>query len=181
MEVAPTPTFATVLHMEWLTWSNLPWMQRGGSLGAEVQFCFRLLESAAQTEGQSTFLKQELPEVASQFAAQWVGVLRRGSEWERLAEFGRQPVESLPQPFLTEVLERDSAGFSIVATHGNGGGWNFCAAPLHKGGVRANCSFCAGTVWRRNRCQEFSPQPGLWAGDRKLPGGSTCKRSGSTV
>lgn len=107
-------------------------MQRNAPSAAEVQFCFRLLESAAQADGQAAFLKQELPEVASQFAAQWVGVFRRGSEWERLAEFGRQPAESLPHAFLTEALERDSAGCSTVETHGNG--WNFCAAPLHKGG-----------------------------------------------
>lgn len=109
-------------------------MGRAAPGGAEVQFCFRLIESAAQAEGQSGLLKQELPEVASHFAAQWVGVFRRGSEWERLAEFGRQPAESLPQTLLTEALERDSAGCAVIETRGNGGGWNFCAAPLHKGG-----------------------------------------------
>jgi Nif-specific regulatory protein len=120
--------------MEWLTWSNLPWMGRTAAGGTEVQFSFRLIEAATQADGLSELLRQELPEVASQFAAQWVGVFRRGSDWERLAEFGRQPVDSLPHSLMTEALERDSAGSAVVDTHGNGGGWNFCAAPLHKGG-----------------------------------------------
>ena len=120
--------------MDWLNWSNLPWMGRGVPAGAEVQFCFRLIESAVQAESLAAYLKQELPEVASVFAAQWVGVFRRGSEWERLAEFGRQPAESLPQALLAEALERDSAGCSVVAAPGHGSGWNFCASPLHKGG-----------------------------------------------
>ena len=89
---------------------------------------------AAQAQGQSEFLKHELPDVASEFAAQWVGVFCRGSEWVRLAEFGRQPVEGLPQALMTEALERDSAGCAVVDIFGNGGGSNFCAAPLHKGG-----------------------------------------------
>src|SRR5258708_4091014 len=134
MEVAPILASLSVSPVEWLPWSELPWMERAVPGGAELRFCFRLIESAAQAESPAVFLKHELPEVASEFAAQWAGVFRRGSEWERLAEFGRRPIDSLPQMLMTLAIERDSAGCAAVAANGNGGEWNLCCAPLHKGG-----------------------------------------------
>src|SRR5207244_276507 len=99
-----------------------------------VQFCLRLIESAAAAENLVAFLRAELPEIASEFAAQWVGVVRRALDWDRLGEFGRLPIARLPQNLLTEALDRDAAGWISLDAGTNGGGWNFCAAPL-KGGV----------------------------------------------
>ncbi|MBI3865860.1 MAG: sigma-54-dependent Fis family transcriptional regulator [Planctomycetia bacterium] len=134
MESAAHQAPLAVSQPEWQTWSSLPWLSRANPANAELQFCIRLIESAAGAGGLAAFLKQELPEVASEFAAQWVAVLHRGSDWERLGEFGRLPVESLPQQLLTEALDRDAAGMLTLAPSANAGGWNFCAAPIHKGG-----------------------------------------------
>ncbi len=134
MEVLATHGTMTVSQPEWLNWSNLPWLGRGGAAGNELQFCFRLLESAVRAEGLAQFLTQELPEIASEFAAQWVSVVHRGTEWERLGEFGRLPVDSLPLRLLTEALERDAAGMISVEAANHSNGWLLCAAPLHKGG-----------------------------------------------
>ncbi|MBS0262180.1 MAG: sigma-54-dependent Fis family transcriptional regulator [Planctomycetes bacterium] len=135
MEVFAPPGPLAVSQPIWQNWSHLPWLERGNSAANELQFCFRLLESAAQTDGLTAFLKHELPEVASEFAAQWVGIVQRGSDWERLGEFGRLPVESLPFRLMTEALERDAAGLLSVSPTDHGSGWVFCAAPLHKGGT----------------------------------------------
>jgi Nif-specific regulatory protein len=75
--------------------------------------------------------------VASEFAAQWVAVVRRGAEWETIAEFGRMPLESRPHRFFTEALERDAGGWVAVDASSGSGSWNICAAPLQKGGPSA--------------------------------------------
>jgi Nif-specific regulatory protein len=134
MEIKTSPAPLAVSQAVWQDWTHLPWLDRGIATGSELQFCFRLLESAAEAEGLAAFLKQELPEIASEFAAQWVGVLHRGAGWERLGEFGRLPVESLPQRLLTEAIDRDAAGMISVSAADHGNGWIFCAAPLRKGG-----------------------------------------------
>jgi Nif-specific regulatory protein len=101
----------------------------------EAQLALRLLESAVGAESAASYLKQELPEIASEFAAQWIAVLQRGSDWGRLGEFGRQPIEALPLRFFTDALDRDAAGsVSLEPTTGNASGWIVCAAPLLKGG-----------------------------------------------
>lgn len=102
-----------------------------------MQFCLRLIDSAGNMESSAAYLRQELPEVASEFAAQWVGIVRRSPDWETIAEFGRQPLETLPNRFLTEALDRDAGGCVSVDAPGQGGTWIFCAAPLQKGGQSA--------------------------------------------
>lgn len=124
----------TVSNPEWQKWSSVPWLARTAPGAADVQFCLRLVESAAAAENLVAFLRAELPEIASEFAAQWVGVVQRTLDWDRMGEFGRLPIARLPQNLLTEALDRDAAGWMSVDAGSNGGGWNFCAAPL-KGGV----------------------------------------------
>ncbi len=99
-----------------------------------MQLCLRLVESAAKAESFADFLRQELPEIASEFSAQWVGILQRDPDWETLAEFGRQPLESLPHHLLTEALDRNAAGCVSIDGRPGGAGWIFCAAPLQKEG-----------------------------------------------
>jgi Nif-specific regulatory protein len=135
MEATVSQKPLAITQPTWRSWSELPWLGRSnGPTGGELQFCFRLLESALESKGLSDFLKQELPEIASEFAAQWVGILHRGTGWERLGEFGRLPVDSLPQRLLADVLDRDEAGLISVAPPEQANGWMFCAAPLQKGG-----------------------------------------------
>jgi Nif-specific regulatory protein len=93
----------------------------------------RLLESAVDAESTTAYLRHELPEVASEFATQWVAVLRRGTEWDRLGEFGRQPLETLPYRFFADALDRESAGFVTIESSSAGTPWTMCAAPLLKG------------------------------------------------
>jgi Nif-specific regulatory protein len=137
MEASQSPAWMATLHAEWLSWANLPWLMPADAGAADVQFGLRLIESASQVATKAEFLKQELPEIASEFAAQWVGVFRDGEGWERLAEFGRQPVQGLPHGLLAQALERDAAGSAAIGARGNGDSWNFCAAPLH-GSIDSN-------------------------------------------
>ena len=167
MEVIPAPAPLAVSRSEWITWSNLPWLSRTAPGAAELQFCFGLLESGTKTQSLPEFLRQELPEIASEFAAQWVGVVHRGIEWERLGEFGRLPVESLPLKLLTDALDRDAAGALSVESPGHGPGWNFCAAPLDKAGASGNLLVLCG------RGLEQKSLPGVLAAARGLGWGVT--------
>src|SRR5262245_28167692 len=135
MEVARAQPPQTMSTPTWQIWGALPWLSRGSGGGLEAQLALRLLESAVVAESATSYLRQELAEIASEFSAQWIAVHQRSAEWERLGEFGRQPVESLPLRFFTEALDRDAAGsISLEPTTGNASGWVVCAAPLLRGG-----------------------------------------------
>lgn len=135
MDVVRAQPPQSVSHPTWLTWGALPWLSRGSSGGTEAQLALRLLESAVGADGTAAYLRQELPEIASEFAAQWIAVLQRGGEWDRLGEFGRQPIDALPLRFFSEALDRDAAGsVALEPTTGGASGWIVCAAPLLKGG-----------------------------------------------
>ncbi len=134
MEVTHTINPAAVSQPDWLAWASLPWLARSAPGGAELQLCLRLIESASRFAGSTDLLKQELPEIASEFSAQWVGLVRRGPQLETIAEFGRQPLDALPQGFLSEALNRDAAGCMSADAQTSGGGWLYSAAPLYKGG-----------------------------------------------
>ena len=136
MEPAGRRPPVSISQPEWQDWGNLPWVSRSGA-GSEAQLWLRLVESATRVESRADLLRQELPEIGSEFAAQWVGVLRRGPEWERIAEFGRQPIDSLPVSLLSEALDREAAGYAILDGGGESGGWHFSAAPLHRGAESA--------------------------------------------
>jgi Nif-specific regulatory protein len=133
MEVAHAKGPQTAFHSNWQSWSDLPWLSRG----AEAQLALRLLESAVSAESVPSYLRQELPEIGSEFAAQWVAVFRRGLDWERVGEFGRQPIDSLPLRLMAESLDRDAAGSVHLepTTGGGAAGWVACAAPLLKGAL----------------------------------------------
>jgi Nif-specific regulatory protein len=122
----------SISQPEWQEWGALPWLSRSAPGSSETQLWLRLVESAARMESRAALLRQQLPEIGSEFAAQWVCVLKRGEEWERIAEFGRQPFASLPTSILSDALDRNAAGHVAIEGGGDAGGWNFLAAPLHR-------------------------------------------------
>ena len=125
---------STVLQPEWVTWSDLPWLARTTPGASEIEACLRLVDSGAQADSETILFRQELPEIASEFAAQWVSIVRRDLEWRSIGEFGRRPLETLPHRFLAEALDRDAGGCLSVEAAPGGAAWIFCAAPLaHKG------------------------------------------------
>ncbi len=128
MDYSRANSVTSELYVDWSSWSELPWVSRSAGL-PELQLCIRLLESAAQVEEVDGYLKQELPEAGSEFAASWIAVYSRGGEWEKLGEFGRQPMEHLPVPFLADVLDRNAGGWMHSADTKSA---SVLAAPLDK-------------------------------------------------
>jgi Nif-specific regulatory protein len=115
---------------DWQEWSHLSSPASGVPGGAEFQLCQRLIESAGRAETAAIYLRHELPEVASEFAAQYVALVRHAAEWETVAEFGRCPVAHMSFQFFDESRKRNAAGCIQVPAPTGKGSWSICFAPL---------------------------------------------------
>jgi len=129
MEVVTGSLPGSMASPVWKEWTSLPFLAPGAPGGSELRLALRLLECALNVESVDDFFRQQLPEIASEFAASWVAVMRRGREWRKLAEFGRQPTEHLPLRIMAEALERDACGGWLAVPNGASGDTAFVAAP----------------------------------------------------
>jgi len=113
-----------------MRWGEIPWLSRSEAGGGALQLAERLLEASLEATKPGPFLSRRLPEITTEFSAQWCSVYKRVPQWTRVAESGRRSFEEIPHRFLDEVLDRDAGGF-----HGEGlpEGWRFIAAPLGPG------------------------------------------------
>ena len=106
--------------VEWHNWSEVPGFSRSFNIDPLFQLGLHLLEGVVTAESVAPFLKQQLTEIASEFGASWGAVISRNPGWERLAEFGRMPLEQLPTPWLAEVLDRDAGSFRTIENTSSG-------------------------------------------------------------
>ena len=114
---------------KWMQWSELPWLLRSELASPLITLCDRVLQLAA-TSDTAALLQQFLPEVATEFSAQWISVAKRSPEWSVIGEFGRNPLDSIPVHVLDEVLDRESAGSVEIDS---AGGCRLTAVPLSGG------------------------------------------------
>ncbi|HAA52626.1 MAG TPA: hypothetical protein DCE43_23125, partial [Planctomycetaceae bacterium] len=73
-------------------------------------FLDRCLHSVAESPDEPTLLGGLLPELVTEFSAQWCGVLVRKSGWDLESEYGRQQPADWPIELLQESLDREAAG-----------------------------------------------------------------------
>ena len=116
------------------------------SLGAsEAVRAIGLLDRCLQTAGESTnqqaLLDQLLPELVTEFSAQWCGVLVRNPGWELQVDYGRQRPPSWPSALLEESLDRGAAGGESIAEPE---GWSAAAVPLDDSAPSASVLLIAG-------------------------------------
>ena len=116
----------------WSERSELPWNKSGTAGYRDWRLFVRLVEEVVERPETTIYLRHALPEIASEFAAQWAGVLVRRTSWQTLSEFGRLPLEAVPLAFLLEVLDRDRAGLSTMTGVDGGAPWKVFAVPLHR-------------------------------------------------
>jgi len=112
---------------QWTTWSSLPWLQQTDETGTTLQLADRILQSVASSESLSEFVVACLPDIASEFAVQWIGIVDRWPQWSVQHEFGRHQFNELPVRFFEEVLDRDAGG---VAKMDQPADWSVVAVPL---------------------------------------------------
>jgi Nif-specific regulatory protein len=113
-----------------MRWAEIPWLSRSEAGGGALQLAERLLEASLEAAKPVPFLSRRLPEITTEFSAQWCSVYKRTPQWSRVAESGRRGFDEIPNRFLDEVLDRDAGGFYADASSD---GWRFIAAPLGAG------------------------------------------------
>ncbi|MBC8290095.1 MAG: sigma-54-dependent Fis family transcriptional regulator [Planctomycetes bacterium] len=123
-----------------MTWSGLPWLQTEGA-GLALQLCDRLLQSVASTPTSAEFLAHQLPDIASEFSVQWIGVVDREADWTIRAEFGRHQLGEMPLRLFNEALDREAAGLDKID---GSDGWSVAAVPLVAGAGRQTLLAFAG-------------------------------------
>ena len=95
-----------------MTWLELPWLSRSESTGTTVQLCDRLLRHGAAWKDVKGFLRDELPEIGTEFSVRWTAVARRSPEWQIDVECGRRTSGPLPYDLLEDALDREAAVFT---------------------------------------------------------------------
>jgi len=115
------------MQTRWFAWREIPWFSRSDSGGNIWQLSDRLQSAALEIGETKALLRQVLPEIAAEFSCQWAGVLQRSPEWIAAGEFGRHPLPTLPQSFMDETLDRDSAGWAALDEPA---GWTIVTVPL---------------------------------------------------
>ncbi len=101
--------------------------------------------SLSDLAGTKEFLNQQLPEIATNFAVQWVAVFSRSPEWETVGQWGRHNVEELPFRALEDVLDRESALFLSGVAGSGGPAWNLLVVPLSSERVANHLLILGGT------------------------------------
>ena len=124
----------------WMTWSEIPWLQTEGA-GVSLLLCDRLLRSVESTPTSAEFLAHQLPDIASEFSVQWIGVIDREAHWSIRAEFGRHQLGELPLRLFNEALDREAAGLDRID---GSDGWSMAVVPLVVGSGRQTLLAFAG-------------------------------------
>jgi len=106
-----------------------------------IGFLDRCLQSAGESTNQQALLDQLLPELVTEFSAQWCGVLVRNPGWELQVDYGRQRPASWPAALLEESLDRGAAGGESIAEPE---GWTAAAVPLDDAAPSASVLLIAG-------------------------------------
>lgn len=115
------------MSSSWIRWNNLPWQQQTSDNVTTIQLGDRILQSVSECGTLDEFISTTLPDIASEFAVQWVGVVDRWPGWSVQHEFGRHHFENLPVRFFEEVFDRDAGGVSKLEQPSD---WSAVAVPL---------------------------------------------------
>ncbi|MCP4783576.1 MAG: sigma-54-dependent Fis family transcriptional regulator [Fuerstiella sp.] len=101
----------------------------GDACSTLIQLCGRQLATAMEAVSLSSFLASELPQVATELAAQWIAVVRRvpGPAWDTVAEHGRHSLGKSMTQMWDESLDREAAGIDKANE-----GWTSFAFPLDR-------------------------------------------------
>lgn len=96
----------------WTTWDELPWFARADGSGVALAVADQLLQTATEAQGVLTFLEDELPMIATEFAVQWAAVWSETPDgiWEPIAQCGRQAPGEIPEHLMSGCRSRQAGG-----------------------------------------------------------------------
>ncbi|WP_144998165.1 sigma-54 interaction domain-containing protein [Polystyrenella longa] len=100
----------------WMSWRSLRWNSEMEQLGSIVQFCDRMLQFLCDSSTSDEFLKQLLPEMATEFSAQRICLWQRTPKWKLLTELGRAGSDEPDLRQFEEILDRGESSFNAQGT-----------------------------------------------------------------
>jgi Nif-specific regulatory protein len=119
-----------VVNSNWLTWRELPWVSRTHPQSELVRFCEFTAQRVANGRDAAEFTRETLADAAVELSAEWCGLFEPTPEWLIRSAHGRTAPVPIPSNLLTEVLDRQAAGWKgpsveeprpvIAAPVGNG-------------------------------------------------------------
>ena len=98
------------MPIQWISWKELAWFSQPNAGSTTVRLCHRLLKTALQSDTTALALTSQLPDIASEFGAQWAAVLQRTPDWQVVSKFGHRAPPELPSALFDEALDREACG-----------------------------------------------------------------------
>ena len=116
------------MSVKWMRWPEIPWLSDPSPTASAWQLALRSINAAKTSADGPQFLRQILPDLATDLSVRWAGVLSRDrlGSWSTLAECGHFPLDGFPYPFFQDAFDEEAAGLRA----GDGTGWSVLAAPL---------------------------------------------------
>ncbi|MGE3317467.1 MAG: sigma 54-interacting transcriptional regulator [Planctomycetaceae bacterium] len=125
----------------WMRWVEHPLFTHSEQSGSALRLSERALASAGKTRDVDEFVRGFIAEIPRELGVQWGALVRRSPGWSIAAEHGRCPFDELPTSLLTQVLDREAAGFTEVAEPAS---WGLIAVPIPSESRPGNILLVAG-------------------------------------
>ena len=94
----------------WIAWPQVAQQIQPDDGVRVLQAVEQFVNAAVLADSSIGFLRNQLPEIAGELAANSVGIFLRNPEWIVVAQHGRVGLAEMPKSLLMDVLDRD-AGF----------------------------------------------------------------------
>ncbi|MEZ6050735.1 MAG: sigma-54-dependent Fis family transcriptional regulator [Planctomycetaceae bacterium] len=98
------------MAVNWMTWSESPWLARDFPHSTLVQLCDRLDAITTSALTSIELLDRSLPQIAVELNGDWACVVKRSPQWVVVASSNANSAADLPKQALAESLDRGAAG-----------------------------------------------------------------------
>ncbi|WP_437187224.1 sigma 54-interacting transcriptional regulator [Planctomicrobium sp. SH668] len=89
--------------LRWMTWNELPWLQRTSPAASLIRLCDRILNT--------NDLTSILTDIAAEFGVPYCSLIVRNTDWTVVASRGEQE-GPLPKALLGDVIDRDAGAIA---------------------------------------------------------------------
>jgi transcriptional regulator with GAF, ATPase, and Fis domain len=110
-----------------LKWSRISGLKDSEAAGQLIPLAERFLADSLTAGSVEAYAKEQLPELATEFAAPFVAIMQRKGDWTTLSQYGRHSLGEIPRNWLTNTIDEDQGS---LMSFDQPAGWKAVAAPL---------------------------------------------------
>ncbi len=110
-----------------LKWSRISWLKDSEAAGQLIPLAERFLADSLTAGSVEAYAKEQLPELATEFAAPFVAIMQRKGDWTTLSQYGRHSLGEIPRNWLTNTVDEDQGS---LMSFDQPAGWKAVAVPL---------------------------------------------------